>query len=163
MSEKLLGIGREFIQVAGDLHVTIIHGDIKKKLSKVSVENRKKITMLVADIDKIEGIGARIIRSILNRACNVKSIEEMTNDTALLAITYLDGWLACANEEKQSERAMIAQIIRIWNVIDNKSDIEIIAQNLFGTSTLTNLNYLQLRCLLAYATVTWKSHWGNKK
>ncbi|WP_211452598.1 hypothetical protein [Collimonas antrihumi] len=128
-------------------------------------DQRQQLTKLVVEVEQAEKsiISQMHIRVALNKEMDVKGVQQMTPDIFRKAVTYLAGWRSCALGEPQQEAAMIAQVIRMWVIIPTlKTEVEQFSLRQFGTSTLKDLDYWRMRCVLALAMSSWAEHWRGK-
>ncbi|MFJ2987855.1 hypothetical protein ACIPF8_08310 [Collimonas sp. NPDC087041] len=156
--------GTGIIQVSGDLHIFNIAAPIQPEKT-LSWDQRQQLTRLVIEVEDAEKsiISQMRIRVALNKEMGVKGVQQMTPEIFPKAVTYLSGWRSCALGEHQYETAMIAQVIRMWIIVPTlKAEVEQFALRQFATSTLKDLDFWKMRCVLSFVMTSWSEHWKRK-
>lgn len=164
--------GNVIIQVSGDLNIinmiaspAVTTAQSEHSLIPLTWEQRQQLSKLVAEVEQAEkNITSQMrIRVALNKEMGVKGVQQMTPEIFPKAVTYLTGWRSCALGEHQYETAMIAQVIRMWVIVPTlKAEAEQFALRHFGSSTLKDLDYWKMRCILAFVMNSWAGHWKGK-
>lgn len=78
------------------------------------------------------------------------------------ALSYLDGWLACALGEGLPRTVMIRQLLRMWHIRSGLQPATLaFCEGRFGTRSIKALTDPQLRAALWTTVADWHAYWAQ--
>ena len=159
---QLISSGSGNIQIN---HLTIVVNDEKPPKQCISMMQLTALGRLAEEVAAAEDyrVDVQIIMQGLSDHLNVSDVRGIESTQYRKAELFLNGWLGCAQGLPLADRAVVAQVLRIWLMAPPlKPVICAFSKTQFQNTKLDTLPTWALRCVLDFAMHKWCQYWKTE-
>lgn len=143
-------------------NLTIVVNDPPDTKTRLTSMQLAALIKLIDEVAAAEShrIDAEIIQTALLDHLKVSDIKSLESAQYRRAELYLTGWANCARNSQLSNKAIVAQILRIWRIAPPLKQVVCdFSRTNFDISKLDGLSEWALRCVFNFTMHRWCQYW----